>query len=122
VTNYPFFTGFADEVGEDEGKGFNLNIPLPDTLTPEQYRTHLKRAITAIKKFSPKYFVIAMGLDTAKSDPTGSWTLMPDDFYKNGALLAELKLPTLIVQEGGYRTKTLGQNARSFFEGYHSVK
>jgi len=122
VSNYPFFTGFADEVGEDEGKGFNLNIPLPDTLTPEQYRTHLKRAITAIKKFSPQYFVIAMGLDTAKSDPTGSWALMPDDFFKNGAMLAELKLPTLIVQEGGYRTKTLGQNARRFFEGYHSVK
>jgi acetoin utilization deacetylase AcuC-like enzyme len=122
VTNYPFFTGFADEKGEGEGKDFNLNIPLPDTLTPEQYRTHLKQAITAIKKFAPKYFVIALGLDTAKSDPTGSWTLMPDDFFKNGAMLAGLNLPTLIVQEGGYRTKTLGQNARSFFAGYHSVK
>lgn len=26
-------------------------------------------------------------------------------------------LPTLVVQEGGYRTRTLGINARSFFRG-----
>ena len=28
-----------------------------------------------------------------------------------------INLPTLIVQEGGYRTRTLGINARRFFEG-----
>lgn len=120
-TNYPFFSGFADETGEGEGEGFNLNMPLPDNLTPEQYRSELKKAIDAIKKFKPTYFVIALGLDTAKSDPTGSWALQGEDFFQNGAMLAGMNLPTLIVQEGGYRTKTLGQNARQFFEGYYSA-
>jgi acetoin utilization deacetylase AcuC-like enzyme len=32
-------------------------------------------------------------------------------------LIGTLNIPTLIVQEGGYDTKTLGINARSFFEG-----
>jgi acetoin utilization deacetylase AcuC-like enzyme len=32
-------------------------------------------------------------------------------------MIAAMKLPTLIVQEGGYRTSTLGINANSFFEG-----
>ena len=71
-TNYPFFSGFADETGEGEGQGFNLNMPLPDNLTPELYRKELKKAIKAIQKFNPTYLVIALGLDTAKSDPTGS--------------------------------------------------
>lgn len=119
-TNYPFFSGFADETGEGEGEGFNLNMPLADTLTPQLYREELKKAIKAIQKFNPTYLVIALGLDTAKSDPTGSWTLQGEDFFQNGAMLAEMGLPTLIVQEGGYRTKTLGQNARQFFEGYYS--
>ena len=119
-TNYPFFSGFGDETGEGEGQGFNLNMPLPDNLTPELYRKELKKAIKAIQKFNPTYLVIALGLDTAKSDPTGSWTLQGEDFFQNGAMLAEMGLPTLIVQEGGYRTKTLGQNARQFFEGYYS--
>ncbi len=34
------------------------------------------------------------------------------------SFFAELGLPTLIVQEGGYRTRTLGTNARSFFLGF----
>jgi acetoin utilization deacetylase AcuC-like enzyme/GNAT superfamily N-acetyltransferase len=118
TTNYPFFSGFADETGEGEGLGFNLNIPLPDDTSPERYRTALKQAITAIRKFNPDYLVLALGLDTAKGDPTGTWTLEPDDFRQNGQLLAGLKLPTLVVQEGGYRTRTLGQNARAFFEGF----
>jgi len=32
-------------------------------------------------------------------------------------MLGELGLPMLVVQEGGYRTRTLGANARHFFEG-----
>ena len=33
-------------------------------------------------------------------------------------MIGELGLPTLIVQEGGYRTRTLGLNARHFLEGF----
>ena len=62
---------------------------------------------------------MALGLDTAKGDPTGTWTLTPDDFAENGRRIGALGLPTLVVQEGGYRTRTLGRNARSFFEGLH---
>ena len=39
------------------------------------------------------------------------------DLRQNGLLIGQLRLPTLVVQEGGYRTRTLGVNARSFFEG-----
>jgi hypothetical protein len=32
-------------------------------------------------------------------------------------MIGSLLLPTLVVQEGGYRTQTLGINARNFFTG-----
>lgn len=32
-------------------------------------------------------------------------------------MLGRLRLPTLVIQEGGYRRKTLGSNARHFFQG-----
>jgi GNAT superfamily N-acetyltransferase len=32
-------------------------------------------------------------------------------------MIGELGIPVLVVQEGGYRTRTLGIHARSFFEG-----
>ena len=46
---------------------------------------------------------------------TGS--LSARDFEDNGRMLGGLHLPTLVVQEGGYRTRTLGSNARHFFQG-----
>jgi acetoin utilization deacetylase AcuC-like enzyme len=60
---------------------------------------------------------VALGLDPAKGDPTGTWTLAAADFRRNGAAIGALRLPTLVVQEGGYRTRSLGANARAFFQG-----
>lgn len=58
-----------------------------------------------------------LGLDTAKGDPTGSWPLASRDFQEMGRRIGLLKLLVLVVQEGGYRTRSIGNNARSFFEG-----
>jgi len=114
---YPYFTGFEDERGEGEGEGFNLNLPRPENLDGERYRKTLGKALHRIEEFSPQFLVVALGLDTAKGDPTGTWSLMAKDFEENGRLIGTLGLPTLVVQEGGYRTRTLGQNARNFFRG-----
>ncbi len=114
---YPYFTGFADERGEGAGEGFNLNIVLPEVQNGAQYREALAKAIQAVREFDPAFVVIALGLDPAKGDPTGTWSLGPKDFEANGKMLGSLHLPTLVVQEGGYRTRTLGKNAKYFFRG-----
>jgi len=114
---YPYFTGRTDERGEGPGEGRNLNLPLPVAIGARQYRRALARAIRAVAEFGPRFLVIALGLDAGEGDPCGSFGLVSDDFRANGRMLAELGLPTLVVQEGGYRLRTLGANARSFFEG-----
>ena len=70
-----------------------------------------------VRRFQPRFLVVALGLDPAKGDPTGSWRLTAADFAANGRMVAGLKLPTLVVQEGGYRIASLGKNARGFFAG-----
>jgi acetoin utilization deacetylase AcuC-like enzyme len=115
---YPHFAGFADEKGEGDGAGYNINYPLPEKTTVERYQKTLQKALREIRLFNPAYLVVALGLDTAKADPTGTWQLAAKDFLDNGEMIGSLKLPTLIVQEGGYRTRTLGNNARHFFEGF----
>ncbi|MEX2282142.1 MAG: histone deacetylase family protein [Gemmatimonadota bacterium] len=114
---YPYFTGFPEEEGTGPGKGFNVNLALPEAVEPEQYREELKRALRLLEDFKPRFLVVCLGFDTAKGDPTGTWSLNSDDFEKNGELIGRLGLPTLIVQEGGYRTRWLGSNARRFFVG-----
>ncbi|MGA1822276.1 MAG: GNAT family N-acetyltransferase [Thermoplasmatota archaeon] len=114
---YPYFTGFKEEIGEAEGKGYNVNIPLREHLNVETYREALIDALRIIKNFQPDHLVVAFGMDTAKGDPTGTWDLTVKDFNMNGRLIGSLDLPTLVVQEGGYQTRILGSNARSFFRG-----
>lgn len=114
---YPYFTGFEDEKGAKSGYGYNQNIPLPEQVDAERYRQALGRALDRIRRFRPRFLVVALGLDTAKADPTGTWSLVARDFEENGRLIGNLRLPTLVVQEGGYRTRTLGVNARHFFTG-----
>ncbi len=114
---YPYFSGFADESGKGQGKGYNLNFPMPEELMGEQYRQVLEKALKKIQKFNPQFLIVLLGLDTAKGDPTGTWNLSARDFEINGRLIGTLTLPVLVVQEGGYKMRSLGVNARNFFNG-----
>ncbi|MBN2468918.1 MAG: histone deacetylase family protein [Deltaproteobacteria bacterium] len=114
---YPYFSGFADERGAGAGFGYNANYPLPEIIEPASYHVTLQKACKRIQSFRPGFLVVALGLDTARGDPTGTWPLQPKDFVRNGEIVGSMNLPTLVVQEGGYRTRMLGTNARSFFTG-----
>jgi acetoin utilization deacetylase AcuC-like enzyme/GNAT superfamily N-acetyltransferase len=114
---YPYFSGFANEKGEGAGVGANLNFPLPERVDGELYARYLHKALSAIKRFGPRFVVVSLGFDTGKGDPTGSWDLDADDFQTYGATIAKLGLPSLFVQEGGYPTRSIARHARRFFIG-----
>lgn len=114
---YPYFSGFADERGEGEGEGFNVNLPLPEAVDGPRYREVLGKALRRVHRYRPAFLVVSLGLDTARADPTGTWSLATDDFEQNGRMVGALGLPTLVVQEGGYRVRALGRNAVAFFRG-----
>jgi len=118
--SYPYFSGFRDEKGAGPGKGYNANFPLPENVDSKRYREVLSEALRRIVNFHPRFLVVALGLDTAKGDPTGSWSLNAKDFEVNGSMIGLLHLPTLVIQEGGYGTRALRINARNFFVGLWS--
>jgi acetoin utilization deacetylase AcuC-like enzyme/ribosomal protein S18 acetylase RimI-like enzyme len=114
---YPYFSGFEDECGAAEGEGFNQNLPLSERVEGRAYGRALAKAMDRIGRFAPRFLVVALGLDTAQGDPVGTWSLSAKDFEANGRRIGEVGLPTLVVQEGGYRLSTLGRNAVNFFQG-----
>jgi acetoin utilization deacetylase AcuC-like enzyme len=115
---YPFFSGHADECGSQEGLGYNHNFPLPNALSGADWiEDGVKPALARVSLYNPQLLVLALGLDTAAGDPTGTWSVRADDFRRVGMLIGQLRLPTVVVQEGGYRTRTLGTNAVAFFSG-----
>jgi acetoin utilization deacetylase AcuC-like enzyme/GNAT superfamily N-acetyltransferase len=114
---YPYFSGFADEKGVGFGSGCNINYPLAEHVDGETYAKTLGKALSRIVRFSPTFLVVCLGLDTAKGDPTGTWSISVRDFETNGRMIGALQLPTLVVQEGGYKIPSLGANTAHFFSG-----
>ncbi|HWE36828.1 MAG TPA: histone deacetylase family protein [Isosphaeraceae bacterium] len=114
---YPYFSGFADETGEGEGEGFNVNLPLPEHVHDARYLEELDEAIKLVRLYKPEALVVSLGLDIAKADPTGTWSVTPDGLFEVGRRIGVLKLPTLLVQEGGYNIRSLGRNAARMLAG-----
>ncbi len=88
-----------------------------EKLDGTQYREALAVAIARIQEFQPLFLILALGLDPSRGDPTGTWSLVAKDLEENGQMIRGMDLPTVVIQEGGYRTRTLGKNASAFFHG-----
>ena len=114
---YPFFWGYAEERGRGAGEGFNLNLPLERGADIAVYMAALETALQRVTDFGATRLVLASGLDIAIDDPFKGFAIRTEDFAKIGARIAELRLPTLVVQEGGYPSESLGDNLASLLKG-----
>ncbi|MDR3454077.1 MAG: histone deacetylase family protein [Rhodoferax sp.] len=117
-TEYPFYLGYADEVGAGQGQGFNLNLPLPAGCTVADWFEALERACARMARHDADAMVVSLGLDTFALDPISKFALRADDFSRLGQRLAQLGLPTVFVLEGGYAAAELGVNAVNVIEGF----
>jgi len=118
ATDYPFFWGHADEVGEGDGKGATLNLPLARGADLETYRRALGAALEAIKSFAPELLVVSFGADTFEADPICDFRLRTADYAVVAADISTCGLPTVIVLEGGYAVEQLGTNVATFLQGF----
>ena len=109
-TEYPYFLGYADERGIDAGEGFTHNFPLAAGTGWNEYRAALAEAIETVGKFGADALVVSLGVDTFEGDPISSFKLGRRHFPLIGAMLAALRLPTVLLQEGGYAAEEIGEN------------
>lgn len=116
--DYPYYWGSAEENGSGPGLGANCNLPLPRGTQDQDYLRTLEQAIERVLAHHPRYLILSLGLDTASGDPAGGFCLTPTAFRAIGGRLASLNLPTLFVQEGGYRLESLEENIAAFFGGF----
>ena len=119
---YPVTAGFDDEKGTQAGSGYNLNLPMPHGSSEEVFFERVQQALKAIEAFKPDALVYCLGFDVYKDDPQTKVAVTTEGFGRLGHLIAELNLPTLVVQEGGYHLETLAINTVSFFKGFLEQK
>lgn len=118
MTEYPFFLGHADERGQGEGEGFNLNYPMPFGTSFDRWSEALDDGCRKLAAYAPDVVVVSLGVDTFEKDPISHFKLTSADYPKIGARIAKLGLPTLFVMEGGYAVDEIGVNAVGVLTGF----
>ena len=118
ASDYPFYWGHADEVGEGDGHGATLNLPLPHGTTLDPFRRAQAKALAAIARFSPDLLVLSFGADTWEGDPISHFRLTTDDYAVLAQDVAACGWPTVIAMEGGYAVDALGANVASLLSGF----
>lgn len=112
------FTGWVDEIGSGEGKGYNLNTPLlPFSMLGDYLFVFQRVIIPALEKFRPEVVIISAGQDGLSDDPHGMMSLVPNDFRILTGLVADaVDVPLALILEGGYGP-SLGKAITAIFTG-----
>lgn len=119
---YPYFWGYEKEIYEGPAILANYNAPLPINTTDDIYLEALEKVLYKIKNFNPDFLVISAGFDTHKEDNIGFFNLSTDVYAHIGEKIANLQLPTLICQEGGYNLNVLGDSVYNFLKGFSHLR
>lgn len=115
-TLYPG-TGHFDEVGADEGEGFNINLPLPPGVGDDVYLEALQRILPPIaREYRPDFIIASVGFDAHRKDPLGGLGLSATGYYRIASLVASLASELcggrlVCVLEGGYNPKYVARCA-----------
>ena len=119
---YPFFSGYAEEHGAGAGFEFNLNVPLPRDTADDAYLENLQSMLGLVSSFRAEVLLVALGLDASHDDPLQFLRISTDGFRRIGTALGALGLPTVLVQEGGYVSESLGANLVAALEGFERAR
>ena len=118
ATDFPFYWGHADEVGEGAGAGATLNLPLLQGTTLDAFRAAQATALDAIAQLDPGLLIVSFGADTFEGDPIANFALKTSEYATLAKDIAATGLPTVVLTEGGYAVDNLGENLGSFLSGF----
>ena len=126
----PFYpgTGRADEVGEGEGRGLTVNVPLPARSGEDVYAAAFAGVfLPLLREFGPALILVSAGYDAHKADPLGGMSLEAASFGRFAAWLASLAsevgaAPLALVLEGGYNLGALTEGVAATIRGIEETR
>ena len=122
---FPFYpgTGKAEEIGEADGRGATVNVPLGAGAGDPEYHAAFQRILLPVLgQFAPSLVLVRAGFDAAARDPLAEMTLSPAAFgYMAQALrgVADRSADGRIglVLEGGYDLVALEEGLSAALRG-----
>ncbi|VVA90497.1 unnamed protein product [Arabis nemorensis] len=119
--------GSIDELGEDVGLGYNLNVPLPNGTGDRGYEYAMTELVVpAVRRFGPDMVVLVVGQDSSAFDPNGRQCLTMSGYRRIGQIMRGISEEhshgrLLIVQEGGYHVTYAAYCLHAMLEGVLNI-
>jgi acetoin utilization deacetylase AcuC-like enzyme len=121
----PFYpgTGDVEEVGEGEGRGYTVNVPLAAGSGDAVYASAFERVVLpVVRAYAPELVLVSAGFDASRRDPLAQMDLSADAFGWMARELgriadASAKGRMALVLEGGYDLVALEAGMRAAIEG-----
>lgn len=99
-------TGFEDEIGEGEGRGFCVNVPLPVGTFDQAWLYAFEAvAIPLIRAYNPDVIVLELGVDALAGDPLAHLQLTNNVYAEVINHLLRFDKPILATGGGGYHVE-----------------
>jgi acetoin utilization deacetylase AcuC-like enzyme len=114
-------SGASGDVGDGEGEGFTVNLPVPPGSDSEEFLAMVQHVVSPIARgWGPQLICISAGYDAHREDPLAE-CLLDDWAYGEMAatireLAAELEVPVLVCLEGGYALGALARSVEATLE------
>lgn len=115
---YPY-TGGWEDVGEGEGEGYTINIPISRDLTDGEFVDLYRRTAGPVMEgYRPQLILVAAGFDGHEEDPIGRSHLTEEAFALLTCLIMNWRFdlgdsPILFVLEGGYSPRALAASVKT---------
>jgi acetoin utilization deacetylase AcuC-like enzyme len=90
---YPYYpgTGWYNEVGEGEGKGYTINIPLSHGMGDDDYKYALRHVLVPVaERYKPEIILVSAGFDAYYNDPLGGMAVTEGGFATMTRILMEI--------------------------------
>ena len=99
-------TGFEDEFGTGEGRGYSVNVPLPVGTYDEVYlRAFDAVGMPLIGAFDPDVIVLEVGMDSLAGDPLAFLSLTNNAHAEVARRVMGFGKPVLATGGGGYHAQ-----------------
>lgn len=107
-----FFPGTGDikDMGEGEGKGYAVNVPLLNGLDDVSFEEIYRNVMEAVRqRFRPEVVVLQCGADSLAYDKLGTYNTTLRGHGACVKFIKEWGLPLLILGGGGYTIKNVAR-------------
>jgi acetoin utilization deacetylase AcuC-like enzyme len=115
---YPWYVGHAGETGGPDAPGSNCNFPLAFGTGDAGWLAAIEAGLAAIRDFRADALVVSLGFDASKDEPLAALAVTEQGFARAGEAIGALRLPSVIVQEGGYNLDVIGGLLEKFLTAF----